>query len=627
MTEIVWTPSEDVLERSNVVRLMRRHGVADYRELVQRSIEERDWFWPAAIEDMGLEFFEPWEQVVDLSRGPEWATWFTGGKLNIAWNCVHRWAAGPLAPTEAAVGLGEDGSRRSLTFAELSHEVVRLAEALLRLGVEPGDRVAIYLPMSPEVAIASHACAHIGAVQVPVFSGFAAPAVAQRLQDSEAKVAITTTVSSRRGREVPMLAILEEARREAPALEHIVVAPWDELTADCPGLTEALAVDSEHPYLLTYTSGTTGKPKGVVHVHGGFLVSIAREACYQADARPGDVIHFATDMGWIMGPWTVVGGGAMGATIVFAEGAPDWPHDRLWRLIEQERVSILGCSPTLIRALVPHGDPQADLSSLRLVLTTGEPWNPDPYMWLHERVGAGRCPIINASGGTEIGACFLSPSVAMPIKACSLGFAALGMAMDVVDDEGLSLAGTGEVGELVCRQPFPGMTRGFWRDRERFLDTYWRRFPGIWTHGDWASVDADGYWFLHGRSDDTLNIAGKRIGPAEIESAVVAHPAVAEAAAVGIPHEVKGEVAWVFCVLVPGTAASDELADELRSLVADDLGKAFAPERIVFVSGLPKTRSAKIVRRAVRATALGRDPGDMSSVENPEVLDEIAAYV
>jgi acetyl-CoA synthetase len=624
VTEIVWTPSEEVLELANVVRLMRRHGIVDYRELVRRSVDDREWFWPAAIEDMGIEFFEPWQEIVDLSRGPEWATWFTGGKLNVAWNCVHRWAASPLAGAEAAVGLGEDGSRRSLTFAELSHEVVKLAEALLRLGIEPGDRVAIYLPMSPEVVVAAHACAHIGAVQVPIFSGFAAPAVAQRLQDSEAKVAITTAVSQRRGRPVPMLEILEEARREAPALEHVVVAPWDAATKDCPGLTEALAVDSEHPYLLTYTSGTTGRPKGVVHVHGGFLVSIAREACYQADAHPGDVIHFATDMGWIMGPWTVVGGGAMGSTLVFAEGAPDWPHDRLWRLIEQERVSILGCSPTLIRALVPHGDPQADLSSLRLVLTTGEPWNPDPYMWLHERVGGGRCPIINASGGTEIGACFLSPSVAMPIKACSLGFAALGMAMDVVDDEGRSLSGTGEVGELVCRQPFPGMTRGFWRDRERFLDTYWRRFPGIWTHGDWASVDSDGYWFLHGRSDDTLNIAGKRVGPAEIESAVVAHPDVAEAAAVGIPHEVKGEVAWVFCVLVPGVPASDELADELRRLVADDLGKAFAPDRVVFVSGLPKTRSAKIVRRAVRATALGRDPGDMSSVENPEVLEEIA---
>ena len=253
-----------------------------------------------------------------------------------------------------------------------------------------------------------------------------------------------------------MLAILEEARREAPSLEHVVVAPWDELIADCPGLTEPLAVDSEHPYLLTYTSGTTGKPKGVVHVHGGFLVSIAREACYQADARPGDVIHFATDMGWIMGPWTVVGGGAMGSTIVFAEGAPDWPHDRLWRLIEQERVTILGCSPTLIRALIPHGDPQADLSSLRLFLTTGEPWNPDPYLWLHERVGGGRCPIINGSGGTEVGACFLSPSVAMPIKACSLGFAALGMAMDVVDDDGRSLRARARSASSSAGSPSPG---------------------------------------------------------------------------------------------------------------------------------------------------------------------------
>ena len=352
MTEVVWTPTPDVLERANVVRLMRRHGIADYRALVERSVDEPEWFWQAAVEDMGIEFFEPWSQVVDLSRGPEWATWFVGGKLNVAWNCVHRWAAGPHSDDVAAIGLGEDGSRRPLTFAGLSREVSKLAEALVRLGVEPGDRVGIYLPMSPEVAVASHACAHIGAVQVPIFSGFAAPALAQRLQDSEAKVAITTTVSSRRGREQPMLAILEEARREAPSVEHVVVAPWDELTADCPGTSESLALDSEHPYLLTYTSGTTGKPKGVVHVQGGFLVSIAREVAYQADARAGDVIHFATDMGWIMGPWTVVGGGAMGATIVFAEGAPDWPADRLWRTIEQERVTILGCSPTL--------DPRAD---------------------------------------------------------------------------------------------------------------------------------------------------------------------------------------------------------------------------------------------------------------------------
>ncbi len=339
------------------------------------------------------------------------------------------------------------------------------------------------------------------------------------------------------------------------------------------------------------------------------------------------MIHFSTDMGWIMGPWTVVGGHALGATLVFAEGAPDFPPDRLWRLIADEGVSILGLSPTLVRALIPQGDPETDLSSLRTIVTTGEPWNPEPYRWLFERVGGSRCPIINCSGGTEVGACFLSPTPAAPIKACSLGGPALGMAMDVVDAEGNSLVGSGEVGELVCRKPFPGMTRGFWRDPERYLETYWSRFPGVWTHGDWASVDADGYWFLHGRSDDTLNIAGKRIGPAELESAAVAHPAVAEAAAVGVPHAVKGEVAWIFCALVPGREGDDELAGEVAGLVADDLGKAFRPERVLFVPALPKTRSAKIVRRAVRAKALGRDPGDLSSLENPETLEEIANAV
>jgi len=621
MSEVVWRPPREVVEHANATRLLRRAGLDDYRELVRRSASEPDWFWPLAIEDMGIEFSKQWERVFDASRGPEWTTWFTGGRVSIARNCVHRWAERtPDAP--AAVGLGEDGSRRELSFAELSRATTRLAEALVRLGVREGDRVAIYLPMSPEVAIASNACAHIGAIQVPVFSGFAAPAVAQRLRASEARVAITARESSRRGKPVPMLAILEEARRDAPSVEHVVVAPWDDLVGDCPGTLPALEVDSEAPYLLTYTSGTTGEPKGVLHVQGGFLVSIAREVCYQADVHAGDVVHFATDMGWIMGPWTVVGAGALGATIVFAEGAPDWPAGRLWRIVESERVTMLGLSPTLTRALLPQGEPAADLSSLRTFVTTGEPWNPEPYAWLFERVGHRRAPIINCSGGTEVGACFLSPVPSVPIKACSLGGPALGMAMDVVDGEGRSLVGTGEVGELVCRRPFPGMTRGFWRDPERYLDTYWRRIPGVWVHGDWASVDEDGFWFLHGRSDDTLNIAGKRIGPAELESAAVAHPAVREAAAVGVPHEVKGEVAWIFCCLLPGAEASEA---DVAETVAGKLGRAFRPERVFFVDSLPKTRSAKIVRRAVRAAALGADPGDLSSLENPESLEAIAA--
>jgi acetyl-CoA synthetase len=624
VSDVVWDPPPQVVARANATRLVRRAGASGYRELVARSAAEPAWFWPLAIEDMGLEFSEPWTAVYDDARGPEWTTWFPGGKVSIARNCVHRWAE-RTPDGLAAIGLAEDGRRTQLTFSELSHEVTRLAEALVRLGVGTGDRVGLFLPMSPDAAVASHACAHIGAIQVPIFSGFAAPAVAQRLRSSEAKVVITARESTRRGRPVPMLEILEEARQDAPAVEHVVAAPWDDLVADCPGELRALEVESETPYLLTYTSGTTGEPKGVLHVQGGFLVSIAREACYQADIHQGDVAAFVSDLGWIMGPWTVVGVGALGATVVYLEGAPDWPHDRLWRAVEQERMTSLGLSPTLVRALLPHGDPTHDLSSLRTFMTSGEPWNPEPYRWLYENVGRSRVPIINFSGGTEVAACFLSPVPSEPIKACSLGGPVLGMAMDIVADDGRSLVGTGEVGELVCRRPFPGMTRGFWRDPERYLDTYWRRIPGVWVHGDWASCDADGFWFLHGRSDDTLNIAGKRIGPAEVESAAVEHPAVREAAAVAVPHDVKGEVAWVFCCLLPGFDPSPELEDEIAATVAGKLGKAFAPGRVVIVDALPKTRSAKIVRRAVKAAALGTDPGDLSSVENPEALDAIAA--
>ncbi|HJS49433.1 MAG TPA: AMP-binding protein, partial [Gaiellaceae bacterium] len=377
------------------------------------------------------------------------------------------------------------------------------------------------------------------------------------------------------------------------------------------------------PYLIAYTSGTTGHPKGALHVQGGFLLSIVRETAYQADLRPGDRVLFSTDMGWIMGPWTVVGGMACGATIVFMEGSPDWPPDRLWRIVERERITMLGVSPTLVRALIPHGEPVADLSSLRSVVTTGEPWNRGPYDWLDEHVcGRGTIPIVNCSGGTEVGACFLSVTPMSPTKACSVGFPALGEDMDVFDDRGRPVRG--EVGELVCKRPWPGMTRGIWGDPARYLETYWQRFAGVWTHGDWASIDEDGYWFLHGRSDDTLNIAGKRIGPAELESAAVGHPAVVEAAAVGIPHEVKGEVAWLYCVPAPGEEATEA---DVAAAVAGELGKAFAPDRVIFVSALPKTRSAKIVRRAVRARALGQDPGDLSTLENPEALEEIERAV
>jgi len=623
--EFSWVPTTEQLEQANIVRLSATLACEDYSALHRVSIEEPDRFWRAVREDLQLPFAEDWEAVLDDSRGIEWTTWFDGARLNLAHACVHRWAA-ERPDALAAVFRGEDGTRDEWTFGALSLQVVRLAEALADLGVVAGDRVAMYMPMCPEVAVASHACAHIGAVQVPIFSGFAAPAIVQRLRDAEAKVVITADYSLRRGAHIAMRETIDEAVRDSPSVEHVV--EWSRADRVWnvelgPGELPALELASEAPYLLAYTSGTTGKPKGALHVQGGFLLSIAREAAYQSDLKRGDRVLFATDMGWIMGPWTVVGAGAAGAAVVYMEGAPDWPADRLWRLVESERVTMLGVSPTLIRALIPKGEPAADLSSLRVVTTTGEPWNRGPYDWLSEHVcGGGRIPIVNISGGTEVGACFLGVTVMSPTKPCSLGFPALGQDLDVLDDAGRSVRG--EVGELVCKRPWPGMTRGLWRDPERYLETYWERFPGVWTHGDWASVDEDGYWFLHGRSDDTLNIAGKRIGPAELESAAVNHPAVVEAAAIGVPHEVKGEVPWLFCVL-----QSDEevVPEDVSRAVTDELGKAFKPERVLFVAALPKTRSAKIVRRAVRATALGEDPGDLSTLENPESLEEIARVV
>ena len=622
----IWRPSRERIEGANVTRLARRLGAGGYHELLRISIEEPERFWPAVVEDLGIAFSQPWDTVLDTSRGDEWATWFNSGRVNVARVCLHRWAA-ERPDEEALVWLSEDGLRTALSWAEASRQAVQLAEALVELGVRAGDRVAIFMPMCPAVAVASHACAHVGAVQVPIFSGFAAPAIASRLEDSQAKVVLGAGWSLRRGKRMEMHDTLAEAGRGSPAVEHVLEwnresGEWPELVTRQPGTLPPLEVDSEAPYLLAYTSGTTGRPKGALHVQGGFLVSIAREVAYQTDVRAGDRIHFATDMGWIMGPWTVVGGGAAGATIVFAEGAPDWPDDRLWRLIESERVTMLGLSPTLVRALIPRGKPTADMSSLQAICTTGEPWNPDPYRWLFEHVGGSRTPIVNVSGGTEVGACFLTTVLTEPVKPVALGFPALGIDVDVVDAAGKPLRG--EVGELVCRRPWPGMTRGVWGDDERYLETYWRRFPGLWAHGDWASIDADGYWFLHGRSDDTLNIAGKRIGPAELESAAIGSGAVAEAAAIGVPHEVKGEVAWLFCVPTPGVEPDEAL---VAAAVVAALGKAFAPERIVWVGALPKTRSAKIVRRAVRACALDKDPGDVSSLENPEALDEIAKAV
>jgi acetyl-CoA synthetase len=639
MQNLIWSPPPEVVERARVSALMREHGIEDWHELHRRAQEDIGWFWDAVVKHLGIEFSSPYEKVFDDSAGPMWTTWFTGGRVNLTHNCVDRHAR-DSPDRVAAVWESEDGHVRSVTYAELEAEVNRIANALLQLGVREGQAVGLFLPMSIEVVAGFYAICKIGAIVVPIFSGFGAPAVAARLADAGAVAVLTADAVPRRGRPVSMKQTVDDALAEAPSVDHVVVwnrlgtdAPmtpgrdhrWEELVAGQSAELEAPPLDPETPMMVIYTSGTTGRPKGAVHVHGGFLVKIAEECAFQTDVGADDRFMWVTDMGWIMGPKEVVGTGALGGTLVLSEGAPDYPGPhRLWELVERHRISVLGVSPTLIRALRGHGDEPVlahDRSSLRIIASTGEPWNPDPYRWLFEVAGEGRCPIINLSGGTEVGACFLSPMPVMPLKECTLGVPALGMAMDILDADGNPVE-PGEVGELVCRKPWPSMTRGVWGDPQRFLDAYWSRWPNIWVHGDWASVDEDGFWYLHGRSDDTLNIAGKRIGPAEFESAAVHVPEIAEACAVGVPDDVKGEVVWLFCVPRPGVDPGNGLREAVHAEVVRELGKAFAPSQIRFVAALPKTRTAKIVRRAVRATVLGEDPGDLSSLEDPSVLEQ-----
>jgi acetyl-CoA synthetase len=619
----------------------RKLGVSDYPGLVQYGIDHLDEFWAAAVDDIGIEWYEPYSQVRDSSRGIEWTTWFSGGKLNMVHNCIDKW----VRETPDAVALiseYEDGGVRQFSFTELDREVSRLAGALRSMGVGRGDCVGLYLPMIPEVVISLLAVAKIGAVFIPLFSGYGADAVAVRLADSGAKLLVCADGFLRRGAIVPMKVTADAAVAAVPAVERTLVVrrtgadiPWDqgrdtwydEAVEGRPDKLQTEVMGSEDPLMLIYTSGTTGKPKGCVHVHSGFPIKGAQDMAHCMDFGASDRIFWVTDIGWMMGPWEIMSSLALGGGMVTYEGTPDHPGpDRLWDLVERHQVTHLGISPTAVRSLMRFGEEPVkrhDMSSLRMICSTGEPWNPDPWKWCFNVVGGGRVPLLNYSGGTEISGGILGGNLLTDCRPCAFSGPVPGMAVDIVDAQANPVRG--EVGELVLRAPWPGMTRGFWRDPERYLATYWSRWQGIWYHGDWAEVADDGFWYILGRSDDTIKVAGKRVGPAEVESALVGHPAVQEAAAVGVPDEIKGEKLVGFVILHPGVLTNADLEDELKQAVAGALGKSLRPSRVHVVADLPRTRNAKIMRRVIRATYLGQDPGDVMALENPAAVEAIRA--
>jgi acetyl-CoA synthetase len=608
---MIWQPSREFIERTNVWRFMQRLGFDDREAFLAFSRDDPERFWTETMRELNVAWFEPFKQVVDLSGGPEWAQWFGGGRLNIAYNCLERWSQREPARI-ACIWENESGETGSVSFGELDRAANRVARGLTGFGLTAGDRVALCMPMAPEILAVLYGCFKAGLIVVPIFAGFGSGAIATRVENSGARALFTASHLARRGKTIPL------AEKMPAGVEHVLVLPerggFFADVDDAP--FAAIPLESEARALILYTSGTTGKPKGTVHTHAGCLAQMGKEIWLGFDHRDRDRFFWLSDIGWMMGPWTILGNHLFGGTIFIYDGAPDYPGPmRLWDMIERHAITTFGVSPTAIRVLMRHEGELPPMEKLRLLGSTGEPWDDASWLWFFERVGRRRCPIINISGGTEIVGCFLFPLPIQGLKPCSLGSAAPGMATEVVDETGAPVRG--RTGYLVCTAPSPSMTRGIWGDPERYLETYWSRFPGMWYHGDWASVDEDGQWFLHGRADESMNVAGRKVGPAEVEEAILQHPGVAEAAVIGVPDELKGEAIVGYAVPKPGVELDSEA---VCTTVAEVLGAMFRPREVRLAAELPKTQSGKIVRRLLRQRYLGEELGDLSTVANPWAL-------
>jgi acetyl-CoA synthetase len=655
--EVVHEPSQEFVESTNVWEFMQEYGIDDYDELIERTTTNVegvdqpgvDWFWDEIIDYLGIEFYEDYDAVRDDSEGPQFSRWYPGGELNIAHNVLDRHAAvdSERRNKVATIWEGEDGHVREVTFHELQRQTNKVATALEERGIGTGDTVGLYMPMVPEVVSILYGCFKVGAIAVPIFSGFGVDATATRIDDPECSVLFTGDGFLRRGDPVTLKQTADEAIEQADTtVESTIVYDrlglasdgeipwtddrdehWDEAVETQDDEYETKSLPSDQESMLLYSSGTTGKPKGIVHTHAGALTQAAKELYFGFDLKPADRFFWVSDIGWMMGPWTLIGNHTFGGTMFMYEGAPDYPDpDRFWEMIDRHALTQFGISPTAIRALRKQGDEWVegnDLSSLRLLGSTGEPWDPESWLWFYENVGGGDTPIINISGGTEIMGCFLMPMPINDLKPCTLGGPGLGMDIDIINRDGESIRDTHERGFLVARDSCPSMSKSLWSGDERYLEEYWSTWEDRWDHGDWAQEDADGFWFLHGRADDALNVAGRKVGPAEVEGAAMEHDDINQAAAVGVPDDTTGTAVVLYVVVEEGVAETDALREEVREMVGDELGKPFRPREVLFVDEFPKTQSGKIIRRAVQATYTGEDLGDMSSIENPDALEEV----
>ena len=636
--DFVWEPTETLASQSQMKKFIKAAGVEDYDMLLLRADQDPEWFWNAAIQFMDVKFYKDYSLVMDRSKGIEWTQWCIGGKTNMVLNCLDKHKGTDTWDKTFIHHEAEAGRKSSLSYAELDKKVCQLAEGLRSLGLGKGDAIGLYMPMIPEVAIAFLAIVKIGGVVIPLFSGFGPEPIIVRLNDGVAKAVITVDGAPRRGKTVNLKLTIDKVKKSIPSLEHVIIfnhmdldikpepgdCDWTALLSDMPGTSETEIMDADDPMMLVYTSGTTGMPKGTVHTHCGFMVKAMFDLQVLSELTGDDKLLWMSDMGWVVGPLQILGASFTGATLVMGEGGPAYPDSaRIWRLIDEYKVTWLGFAPTIARMFMNQPEDsvsQYDFSSLKVVLTTGEPWNPDAWMWLFDKVCRKSAPILNLVGGTEIGCGILGCTVLRPLKPCCFNTAIPGMGADVINDQGLSVE-EGMVGELALRNPSIGLTRGLWNNPERYLDSYWRTVPGIWVHGDWAVKDKDSMWYVLGRSDDTLKIAGKRTGPAEIEGPILETGRIVEVAVIGVPDEVGGSS--VVCVCVPKSNHENEvgLKTLLANAVTDAMGRAYKPKQIIFVQDLPKTRTLKIMRRVVKAVLLGKSPGDLSSMINPEAID------